>query len=225
MRRLSLLLLTSLLALLPAHLFAKAVTTRVIIEGNHFTFNITSRKTLARFNVWSGPGTSSNGIASTEPQSFIVDWSKGPLATAPQALLPYQVSFYGVLPGEQTESLLYVVTYAFDPAAGQGYVYLPGKGDRWYGLDVSRILHGVEGKWFHAWSAWDEVAGPRVTDSVAALHPWDGPTCFAIRRYLVKRVAPGSDATYIAGVTNCIASSNVDVVAEPARLQPPSEKR
>lgn len=113
-----------------------------------------------------------------------------------------------------------MVTYAFDPATGHGYVYLPGAADPDYKLNVSRILRGVEGKWFHAWSAWDEVAGPRIAASPAALLSWVGPTCFAIRRYLAKRVAPASDSTYIAGVSTCIPSSNVEVVAEPARLDP-----
>jgi hypothetical protein len=210
-----------LLALLPAPLFAKAAITRVAIEGNQLTVNITDRSTLAQFNIWSGPGTGANGSSSSQPQSFVVDWSKGPQVKAPQGLPDYQVSFYGVLPGQKSESLLYVVTYAFDPHTGRGYVYLPGKGDRWYGLDIGTILRGVEGKWFHAWNAWDSIAGPLIAEKTAALEGLkNGPTCFAIRRYLAKRVAAGSDSTYIAGSTNCIASSDVEVVSQPGRLQP-----
>lgn len=99
MQRFSLVSLAFLLAFIPSQLFAKAATTQVTIEGNHFKFEIANPKMLAPFKVWSGPGTSSNGVASTEPQSFIVDWSKGPLA-APPALPRYRVSFYGVFPGK-----------------------------------------------------------------------------------------------------------------------------
>lgn len=220
MMRTSLVLPALLLALLPAQLFAKAATTRVSIEGSGFTINITDRNTLAQFNVWSGPGTFVNGNSSRERQSFIVDWSQGALAEAPPGLPRFRVSFYGTLPRHNSESLLYVVTYAFDARSGRGYVYVPGAADPDYKLDVRSILRGVEGRWFHAWRAWDEVAGPQIAVHLSALHAADGPTCFAIRRYLAKRVAPGSDSTYIAGVATCIPSSNVEVVAEPGRWHP-----
>src|SRR5919108_2508542 len=97
MKRLSLLSLTFLLVLVPAHLFAKAATSRITIEGNHLKLEITNPKTLARFHVWSGPGTSSNGRSSQGAQSFIVAWSR-PLAREPQGLARYQVSFYGSFP-------------------------------------------------------------------------------------------------------------------------------
>ncbi len=42
----------------------------------------------------------------------------------------------------------------------RGYVYLPGRKDEWYRLNVGTIFHGVEGKWFRAWSVWNNVARP-----------------------------------------------------------------
>ena len=45
---------------------------------------------------------------------------------------------------------------------------LPARGDKWYALNVSTILRGVEGKWFHAWKAWDKVAGPLVASPKVA---------------------------------------------------------
>jgi hypothetical protein len=57
------------------------------------------------------------------------------------------------------------------PGSEYGYVYLPGESDEWAGLNVRTIWHGVEGKWFRAWSVWERVARPliekaEVTDSV-----------------------------------------------------------
>jgi len=203
-----------LLALVPARLLAKTATTRITIEGNHLRFEITNPGTLAQFNIWSGPGTSSH-----QSQSFIVDWSR-PLASAPRGLPRYQVSFYGRLAAEQTDDrLIYVVSYAYDADSGRGYVYLPGGADPGYALDVSTIHHGVEGTWFHAWSMWDHVAGPLLNCGLAAMKSVsDRSTCFAIRRYLAKRRAANSDVTDIVGVSTCLPSRNVEIVSEPARF-------
>ena len=41
-----------------------------------------------------------------------------------------------------SERLIYVVSYAFDAATGHGYVYLPGRSDKGYYLNVGTILRG-----------------------------------------------------------------------------------
>jgi len=136
--------------------FAKAPTSKITIKGSdRKRIEITDPKILVNFRVWAGPETSSG-----ETKSLIVDWSRGPIAEPSPRLPRYEIDFYVKLPEER---LMYVVFYEFDPSTMQGYVYLPGKRDDWYPLDVSTIYHGVEGKWFHAWSTWDELAGPLVT--------------------------------------------------------------
>ena len=50
----------------------------------------------------------------------------------------------------------------YDPATEHGYVYFPGWTEEWYRLNVSTIFHGVEGKWFPAWSVWEGVARPLI---------------------------------------------------------------
>lgn len=147
-----------LLPATPAPLFAKAETVKIVIQGADLgaPIQITDRKVLADIQVWSGKGTYSNSPEfDSEAPSFIIDWSQGTTSELPRSLPRYQISFYAKLP---TERLIYLVWYAFDPVTGQGYVYLPGKNDKEYRLNVRTIIRGVEGKWFHSWSRWDEVA-------------------------------------------------------------------
>jgi hypothetical protein len=51
-------------------------------------------------------------------------------------------------------SLVYVVTYAYDSVAQQGYVYVPGKEDEFYDRNVFSIFRDVEGHWFKASEEW-----------------------------------------------------------------------
>jgi hypothetical protein len=145
---------------IPARVFAKGDTVRITIKGADLKtpIEITDPKILATFNVWTGPGTSSDapGFNSNAP-GFIIDWSPGPVAEPPKGLQRYEVSFYAKLPKER---LIYLVFYEYDPATKRGYVYLPGRTDEWYRLNVSTIIRGVEGRWFRAWSEWDSVARP-----------------------------------------------------------------
>jgi hypothetical protein len=157
MPRLFSVLLAVLLTSVPS-VFAKAPTSKITIKGpDRKLIEITDPKILANFRVWAGPETSSN-----EARSLIVDWSRGPIAEPSPRLQRYEIDFYVKLPEER---LMYVVFYEFDASSRQGYVYLPGKSDNWYSLNVGTIFHEVEGKWFHAWSAWDNLAGPLITEA------------------------------------------------------------
>lgn len=160
--------------ILASRLFAKGATTRIVIEGANLArpVEITDRSILADFNVWAGPGTSSSqaGFNPNAP-SFIIDWSQGPVAKVPQALEKYQISFYSDELSKQRP--IYVVYYALNPGSEQGFVYLPGKSDEWWGLNVGSIARGVEGKWFHAWGTWEGIARPLIEKARAAnsTHP------------------------------------------------------
>jgi hypothetical protein len=143
-------------------LLAKANTVKITIKGTNFKapIEISDPKILANFQVWTGPGTSSN-----EKQGFIIDWSQGPVREMSQVLRghgvmfhEYQVSFR-IGPNDQ---IAYVVYYSFSPGEEQGYVYVPGESDEWYGLNVRTVFRGVEGKLFRAWDAWERVARPLI---------------------------------------------------------------
>lgn len=160
--------LLALAFLLPSRLFGKGATTKVVIEGPDLSkpIEITDRKILANFNVWTGPGTFSTqaGFNANAP-SFIIDWSQGPIAEVPQSIQKYQVSFYSEGPSERP---VYVVYYAVSRSSEPGFVYLPGKFEEWWRLNVGSLVRGLEGKWFHAWDTWETIARPLIEKARAA---------------------------------------------------------
>jgi hypothetical protein len=138
-------------------LLAKANTVKITIKGSNFKtpIEISDPRILANFQVWTGPGTSSN-----EKQGFIIDWSQGPVVLRGHGVMfrGYQVSFHT----SSNDQIAYVVYYSFSPGEEQGYVYVPGESDEWYGLNVRTVFRGVEGKLFRAWDAWERVARPLI---------------------------------------------------------------
>jgi len=79
-------------------------------------------------------------------------------SSAPDASLPrYRVSFHVELPkwmnaGVQVK---YVVLYVKDSRTGRGFVYLPGRGEDGYWLNVGTIMRdGQDGRWHSAGSEW-----------------------------------------------------------------------
>jgi hypothetical protein len=145
--------LTAITTLLiaPACLSAKGETIRVTISGGNLAapIQITDSTIVARFQVWAGPGTSSD-----EAQSLNVDWSHG-VVEPPKDLTVYEVSFV-------TTRGAYVVRYGIDKSTGKGYVYLPGRGDSGYEANVGLIYRGLEGKWLGASTTWEKLARPLI---------------------------------------------------------------
>jgi hypothetical protein len=163
MARAFLVMLSFLFVTVPPKLFAKVETSRITITGPDLKgpIEITDPKALANFNVWTGAGTSWTGpaAATQDVHGFVIDWSQAVVADPPKGLTRYQVSFYAKLPDER---LVYVVFYEYDPAADHGYVYLPGKNDDWYRLNIGTIFRRVEGHWFIASKTWELVARPLI---------------------------------------------------------------
>lgn len=156
MKRIAALSVVYLSLATPASLLAKAPTLKIVIQGADLTtpIQITDGKVLANFQVLSGKGTYANEPRLEEP-SFIIDWSQGPTVEPPKSLPRYEILFYA---GRPSKRLVYAVSYAFDAVTGEGYVYLPGKNDENYALNVHTIIRRVEGNWFHSWPKWDSVA-------------------------------------------------------------------
>jgi hypothetical protein len=149
---------------------AKGVTTRITLTDVHEgrSVSITDPKILGDFNVWSGPGTFMGGVEGSD--GFIIDWRSEKVTQRPTTLRQFEVSFYtGAISGPTSPE--YVVLYEFDPASQLGYVYLPGKSDKWYSANVRTIFRGNEGNWFRASEAWQRIVGPLVLAPAAAQQP------------------------------------------------------
>jgi hypothetical protein len=123
--------------------------------------------TIQEFSVWAGPGVNGSGIENAK--GFIIDWHKGVVDQPPTGLTRYELSFYDGCrlaqncQGEKP-SLVYVVAYEYDPSSNRGFVYLPGKGEASYYLNVGTIYHGhgAEGHWFVASSEWNTFIRPLI---------------------------------------------------------------
>jgi hypothetical protein len=123
-----------------AAISAKGATVRLTVAGPGLSspVEVTSPDAIAA-NVWAGDFI---GHPTTEPD---------------KAFPRYDVSFY-VEPPRKPVRMMYVVYYVRNPHTGQGFVYLPGRGDEWYRLNVSTILRdGQDGKWHEAVSAWSKA--------------------------------------------------------------------
>jgi hypothetical protein len=138
---------------------AKGPTLKITIEGTNLprSVDIKDPGILQQFNIWTGPGTSSN-----EAKSFVVDWAMGIVTDRPIGLQQYRVLFYADH-GSGLRQPAYVVSYEYDEASGRGYVYLPGNGEESYDLNVRSIYRRVEGNWFHASDQWNTLATSLLT--------------------------------------------------------------
>jgi hypothetical protein len=154
-----------LLCLLPEPLAAKGQLTRITIQrdAQSAPLEIRDDEILRRFSPWAGPGVWVEGVEQT--QGFIIDWSSGAMTRAPKARQAFDVRFYVKYYPDQPEELAYQVSYAYDPKESQDAVYLPGKGDAQYPVNVRSIVRGIEGKWFRPTSEWQALARVLIAQS------------------------------------------------------------
>jgi len=146
----------------PTASWSKGDITKITIErvgGGTSAMEIAQPEVLDRFAIWSGPGVGGWNMATTVPKpddpAFIVDWTQGVLASAPDAST-YEVAMY--VEGREPPCDKYAVLYRVDEG-GTGYVYLPRWTEQFGSCNMSLIARDVEGNWFRASKAWDEVAG------------------------------------------------------------------
>jgi len=140
--------------------WSKGDITKITLErvDTDAVIEITQPEVLDRFVIWSGPGVVSWDMAKTIPApddaAFIVDWTKGLLAGAPDAPT-YKVTLY--VDRYDPPCNKYEVLYRVDEA-GTGYVYLPRWDEEIGRCNMSLIARDVEGSWFRSSKTWDEVA-------------------------------------------------------------------
>jgi hypothetical protein len=146
---------------LPASLVAKGPTTKITLVNYSVLsapVDITDDAVLRKFQVWAGPGvtTGRGGTTTEETDGFIVDWAAGIVAEHPRELPHFEVLFYA----DSSDTPVYSVSYEPDFSKGQGYIYVPGPGDRIYPRNSATILHGhgFEGHWLRASTEWQNTA-------------------------------------------------------------------
>jgi hypothetical protein len=153
-----------------AILSAKPETVKMTITGSELPkpVEITDQSILAALNIWSGPGNFKieNGVRAPIVNDGSILWSLGAVPEPPKGLPHYDVSFYGEFPEER---LMYVLKYLYDPSEKKGYVYLPGKGEEWYEVNVHSIYRGVEGQWFRASDGFCSTVEPLIRKAKVAL--------------------------------------------------------
>ena len=145
---------------------AKSDTAKITIKGAALPspVEITDQQ-IGQFSVWSGPGIRINGVE--EFEGFIINWRQGAVEQIPENLRRVEVSFYA---GAADQQPVYIVSYAYNPLTGEGYVYLPGKGDESYARNAATIVHGAqwEGHWFRATSTWETFVRPLIARARSA---------------------------------------------------------
>jgi len=102
----------------------------------------TERKVLA--NVWGG--------------SFIAEPSPEPDLALPRYLLTFIVQ-----PPREAPRAMYIVTYVRDPQSGSGFIYLPGRGEDGWAMNVRTTLRdGQDGRWHRASAEWSDAVAAAI---------------------------------------------------------------
>ena len=94
MRSRRLIVRTAVVLASAALLSAKGATTKIVVTGAELDapIELRDRELIAPFNVWSGPGTSMNGVEGAD--GFIVDWRAGPSEPPVGDLQRFELAFF-----------------------------------------------------------------------------------------------------------------------------------
>lgn len=151
-------LISALLVCQLAVILAKGPTTRLEVSGGGRVVPLEITAAAALVNVWS--------------EDFIDAISPAPAAD----LVRYRVAFYVLPPRESVERVMYVIQYVRGPNDGGGFVYLPGRGEEGYDLNVRTILRPThDGQWHHARRAWSAALNRALDASVVSAPLWPRP--------------------------------------------------
>ena len=145
---------------------AKCATERIDIAGGGLDqpISISDEDVVRQFFVYNGPGVRINDqpvhMNPDRQEGNFIFWPSGPVEAGGDRGTTYAVSFYCDFNGETHK--LYEVDYRYASPDEPGYIFLPGHGDKRYGRNVSTIVHGVEGNWFHSTRQWDRLIRPII---------------------------------------------------------------
>jgi hypothetical protein len=136
------------LCLISSSVFAKGSPAEIVLLRDHAKpVEVTDRELLKQFDPWSGQ---------------FIDWAKGPLTAPVDQSHAFEVFFYMKWPGRHSAydrgelKMIYRIRYIRGPNGAPGYVYLPGKGEGFYGNNMGTIIReNDDGKWHQASPAWE----------------------------------------------------------------------
>lgn len=138
---------------LPLLARGNAVTVRLDIAGPTISkpIQVTTRDLLDLSNVYAGQfmGLPANRVDADWPRYVVtlVVESRTPLPT---------LALTGI-------HKRYVVHYALDRQSGEGFVYLPGRGEDGYRENIGLIIReNQDGRWHHASEAWAALLNPHL---------------------------------------------------------------
>jgi hypothetical protein len=133
------------IVLLAVPVLAKVPVGKITIESHNLPgpLEVTDPDIVDRFNPWAA--------------QFI--GMVGPFRRPPDVGLqtPYQVYFY-LENGHGQLELSYLLYYYPQPAGTRGYIYMPGKGEPYYPVNVRTILREEsDGRWHQSTPVWEEA--------------------------------------------------------------------
>jgi hypothetical protein len=150
---------------LAPRLLAKGETKKITIAGGGLAapIVITDPAVIKQFNVWSGPGTRGTvqGVAWKATEGFVIA-SSTPVDDRPQGLARYEVTFLVDRQDRDGRDMAYVISYEHDARSGKGYVYFPVRNDPHWKTNVFLIMRDIEGRWYPAARAWQDVVTPLI---------------------------------------------------------------
>lgn len=152
---------TMLLVLAGSTVHAKGLPDKAIIRGGSLAqpIEITDRETLMLFSPWFDK---------------FIDWEKGVVAAPATQEQVFEVSIFMKSrpdnPAQDHRDMRLIYTLKYCPrTSGPGYIYLPGKDDEHYAVNVSTILRdGHDGKWHQAATAWETVVKRLIASSTSS---------------------------------------------------------
>jgi hypothetical protein len=140
-----------------------ALMVAVGLEGSLHAVGI---KGTANLTI-SGPGLAQSLTVTDPPALALSNVFAGAFigapATRPDAAWPRYTVAFDVQTLDGLKTAAYVVTYSKNRWTGEGFIYLPGRGEKAYRRNVSTILrNGQDGRWHHASEAWCKAINERL---------------------------------------------------------------
>lgn len=131
-------------------IYGKGSPDRILVSREaSVPLEISDRETLKKFDPWRGQ---------------FIDWTKGVVSPPAGQDQKFEVFFYMKWPGRHSDydrgdlKLIYTASYVPGGEGLPGFVYLPGKGEKFHDNNAGTIWREQDdGKWHQASAEWDAL--------------------------------------------------------------------